>query len=584
MRTKLLLPLLLSGFAFAVLPGCSKSGFLDQTVTTSLDETTTFKDSTNAMAFLANIYVQAGFASDPRRFTQTGATWAGGLEAACDEAEGPNSASTNGFIQFATGSVNPSVVPNDAWQIPYANIRAVNQLLKNLYRIPWNAALKQQSAAEARFLRAWYYAMMLEHYGGVPLIGDTVYAATDHIVAKRSSFKACVNYILSECDSAAQVLPLTQTGLLYGRASRGACLALKSRVLLFAASPLFNNGGMAQGVAGLDSVVAYPDSDPTRWQLAADAAQAVITSNGYSLYVDSTSLPGQLGYGFQELFTQRYNSEYIFARMMLGNKYLESLWDVPSRGGAGGSFAYQEIVDAFPMSNGLPITDPASGYDPNNPYQNRDPRLGYTVIHDSTLRTTFGSNQPSPVLLYMNTSVSPPVSASGDAVYKGTPTGLYIFKMMDPAVINDGLATSSRCLPLMRYAEILLNFAEATNEAQGPTSDVYKSVNAIRQRAGLRPYQLPSGLTQDQMRTAIQNERRIELAYEGFRFFDVRRWLIAGQTDNLTMHGMEVDRGPTVVYKSFSVRKHNFSKAMYLWPLPLAEIAKSPELLQNPLY
>ncbi|HVV04517.1 MAG TPA: RagB/SusD family nutrient uptake outer membrane protein [Puia sp.] len=583
MTTKLLLPLILLGAAMAILPACSKTGFLDQTVTTSLNETSTFTDSANAMAFLNNIYSAAGFASDPRRFN--GGSYAAGLEAACDEAEGPNASSSNGFIQFATGTVNPSVVPDDAWSIPYSNIRAVNQLLRNMYRVPFATSVKQQAVAEARFLRAWYYTMLLEHYGGVPLIGDTVYAATDKIDATRRSFRSCVDYILSECDAAADVLPMVQTGAQWGRACKGACLALKARVLLFAASPLFNNGGMAQGTAGLDSIVAYPDSDPNRWQLAADAARAVIATHAFNLYVDSTSVPGELGYGFQHVFIERANNpEYIFSHMMGENKYLESLWDVPSRGGSNGAFAYQEMVDAFPMSNGLAITDPASGYDPNNPYQDRDPRLGYTIIHDSTLRPVFGANQPAPVLLYMNTSVNPPVAASGDAVYKGTPTGLYIYKMMDPTLINNSLGTTTRCLPLMRYAEILLNFAEATNEASGPTTEVYQAVEAIRQRAGLRPYQLPTGLTQDQMREAIHTERRLELAYEGFRFFDVRRWLIAEQTDNLQMHGMEVDRGATVVYKPFNVRKHQFTKAMYLWPIPLKEIAKSPELQQNPLY
>ena len=222
---------------------------------------------------------------------------------------------------------------------------------------------------------------------------------------------------------------------------------------------------------------------------------------------------------------------------------------------------------------------------PRQPYKNRDPRLNYTIIHDSTLRTVFGANQPSPLLLYTNTAVNPPVAASGDAVFKGTPTGLYIFKMQDPSVINNSLNESSRCLPLVRYAEILLNFAEATNEFSGPTSEVYQAVEAIRKRAGLRTYTLPSGLSKEQMRTAIQLERRLELAYEGHRFFDVRRWLIAEQTENLQMHGMEVKRGiTTVTYNVFNVRKHNFSKAMYLWPIPLKEIAKSPELVQNPLY
>jgi hypothetical protein len=236
------------------------------------------------------------------------------------------------------------------------------------------------------------------------------------------------------------------------------------------------------------------------------------------------------------------------------------------------------------MSNGLEITDPASGYDPNNPYRNRDPRLGYSIIHDSTLRVTFGTNQPSPVQLYINTAVNPPVASSGDAVYKGTTTGLYIYKMVDPNVINNSVGATTRVLPLIRYAEIVLDFAEATNEAVGPTPEVYQSVEAIRQRAGLRPYQLPAGLSQSQMRAVIQKERRLELAFEGFRFWDVRRWMIAEQTDNQTMHGMEVDRGSGVVYKPFPVRKHNFTKAMYLWPIPLSEIAKSPDLLQNPLY
>lgn len=560
---------------------CKKDGFLDQTVTSSLNEATTFSDSANSMAFLNNIYTGIGFASDPRRFGGSG--FAAGLDASSDEAEGPNASSVNGFIQFATGSVNPSIVPDDAWNIPYSNIRSVNQFLKHLPVIPFTAALKAQSQAEARFLRAWYYAMMLQHYGGVPLIGDTVYAASDVINAKRNTYKECIDYILSECDYAAGILPTTQSGSLYGRISKGACLALKSRVLLFAASPLFNNGGLA-GSGELASIVAYPDKDPNRWKLAAEAARAVIALNAYELYYDSTSIAGQKGYGFQKLFTQRYTNEFILSRMMGQNKYLESLWDAPSRGGSGGPFPYQELLDAFPMSNGLAITDPASGYNPALPYKNRDPRLDYSIIHDSTLRTIFGANQPSPLLLYTNTAVTPAVAASGDAVYKGTPTGLYIFKMMDPSVINNSLSESPRCLPLIRYAEILLNFAEATNEFEGPVADVYQAMEAIRKRAGLRPYQLPAGLTKDQMRTAIQNERRLELAFEGHRFFDVRRWMIAETTENLQMHGVEVKRGSTVTFNVFNVRKHNFTKAMYLWPLPLKEIAKSPELLQNPLY
>jgi len=212
--------------------------------------------------------------------------------------------------------------------------------------------------------------------------------------------------------------------------------------------------------------------------------------------------------------------------------------------------------------------------------------LYYTIMHDSTLRPIYGANQPSPVMLYLNANVNPPAASSEDAVYQGTPTGLYINKMLDTAVVQIGLTASQRCLPLIRYAEVLLNFAEATNEAIGPTQQVYQAVGAVRQRAGLRPYDLPSGLSQSEMRLAIQNERRIEFAFEGLRFFDVRRWLIADTSQDQMMHGMEVDKSTAAgtVYKVFNVRQHNFTKAMYLWPLPLSEIAKSPLLQQNPLY
>lgn len=577
------IPWILSVAGLLVIFGaCQKSGFLDQTTTTSLNEKSTFSDSANAMAFLNNIYTQIGFASDPKRFN--GGSYAAGLEASSDEAEGPNASSSNGFIQFATGTVNPTIVPADAWSISYNNIRAVNQFLQHLPVIPFSASLKQSTRAEAHFLRGWYYFMLLEHYGGVPIIGDSIFAANDPMPQNRNAFKTCVNYILNEIDSAAAYLPPTQSGSQYGRASKGAALALKSRLLLYAASPLFNDGGIGKGIDGLDTIVAYPDKDPNRWALAASAARDVIAMNAYSLYVDSTTVPGALGYGFMKLFTLRYNKEYILAHMMGSNKYLESLWDVPSRGGSGGPYPYQEMVDAFSMRNGKLITDKESGYDPSNPYKNRDPRLDYSIIHDSTLRITYGANQPSPVALYWNTKVSPAVAASGDAVHKGTPTGYYIFKMIDPAIINNGIGEAQRCLPLIRYAEILLNYAEAQNEAVGPDGSVYQAVEAIRQRAGLRPYTLADNLSQDQMRQVIRHERRVELAFEGFRFFDVRRWMIADSTQNQTMHGLEVNRGSSVTYKLFNVRKHNFRKAMYLWPLPLSEISKLPDLKQNPLY
>ena len=458
--------------------------------------------------------------------------------------------------------------------------------------------------AEARFLRAWYYFILLEHYGGVPIVGDKLYTYTEPISAKRNTFEETVNYITSQCDSAGASLPTTQSGLTYGRASKGACLALKARVLLYAASPLFNNptpGGFGPNgnktpqdlasSADVKALVGYPTYDKTRWQLAENAAATVIGLGAYGLYTDSANIGGYGEVGaFQELFTQRVNNEYIF-QLMQGNSntYLEGLFQPPSRTGANGAFPYQGMVDAFAMKNGLPITDPNSGYDPTNPYANRDPRLKYSITYDQSL---MGNRTPngqiagySPVNIYLN-NVGGVLSGGTDAVYQGTLTGYYNNKMLDPNAISEGFFnTSQRCLPLIRYAEILLDYAEAANEVEGPTSLVYQAIEAVRQRAGLSPYQLPTGLTTDQMRTYIQNERRVELAYEGHRFFDVRRWVIADQTENLVAKGMEVDRTNGIpTYKIFDVRTHVFNTKMYLWPFPQTEIGKGAGLIQNPGY
>ncbi|RYY30385.1 MAG: RagB/SusD family nutrient uptake outer membrane protein [Sphingobacteriaceae bacterium] len=559
---------------------CKKDGFLAQTQTTNLSETTVFADSANTVAFLSNIYSNIGFSFNPGRFVYgpLGAQVTnGGLDAASDEAEVFTPGGSTA-LAFETGTINAAVVTDDAYTRSYSNIRAVNQFLKNLPGAPIRAFTKTQYKAEARFLRAWYYAILLKHYGGVHLVGDSIYNYTEKIPAKRNTYAECVNYILSECDAAALDLPLTQSGVSYGRATRGSCLALKSRVLLYAASPLFNG---TTGSGNTADLVGYPVRDQERWKLAADAALAVIGTGAYSLNVDNS----KAGFGFQSLFTLRFNTEYIFALMRPSNVDFESLWDPPTRTGANGAFPLQGLVDAFPMTaTGLPITDPASGYNPTKPYDGRDPRLEYTIIRDQSPLQNRLSAGFSPVNIFIGNFNG--ISTGPDAVYVGTRTGYYTNKMMDPnAVANDFTHVSQRCWPLMRYAEILLNYAEAANEYEGPTSRVYDAIQAIRQRAGLIGYRLPLGLSQAAMRTYIQNERRIELAFEEHRFWDVRRWKIADQTDNIMTMGMEVNRnGNSVVYKPFAVRKRNFRTAMYLWPFPQSEVAKSPELIQNPGY
>jgi hypothetical protein len=570
---------LLIGVFFVAFFSCTKKqAFLDQTQTTTLNKQTVFADSAYSMEFLNNIYSDIAFSSYPNRFGNAG------LDACSDESEGPSSGAVNTYIQFATGTVNPSIISNDAWSIPYTNIRAVNQFLKHLPNIPFNDSLKKETKGEALFLRAWYYSILLKHYGGIPLIGDKLYNSKDSIPAKRNTYEECVNYIASQCDSAAQLLPLLQSGNNYGRADAGACMALKARVLLYAASPLLNGGQIATSEP-LRSITGYPTFDKNRWKLAMDAAQAVISTAAYSLYVDNSTSPG---YGFHEVFLMRVNPEYIFARMQTLNRDLESMWFPPFFGGnSEGAYPYLETANAFDMRDGLPITDPNSGYDPDHPYSNRDPRFDYSITHDQTLINHYPELQKLPVNIYIDSTNPAHVLTGPDAVYNGTPTGFYTNKMCD-----DGLAIqlftnlTPRCFPLIRYAEILLDFAEARNEwLSSPDRQVYDAVEAIRQRAGLDPYQLPTGLSQDSMRQIIHHERQVELAFEGQRFWDVRRWKIASQTENEEMHGtVPVKKGSTMIYETIPVRRHVFTDKMYLWPIPESEIAKSPDLLQNPGY
>jgi len=606
---KIYIPAITFIFFFFMILGmvsCKKDSFLGATTTTNLTQSTIFSDSANAEGFLANIYASAGFATSASRFSYVTSTNTlipcGGLDAACDESETSHTFST-AALEFAIGSVNaanikPALLSDDPYNTCYTQIRACNQLFKNVSHVPMKAANKAQMVAEARFLRAWYYFILMEHYGGVALVGDTLYTYTQTIPAVRSTFAQTVTYITSECDSAAKTLPTTQSFIGYGRASAGACMALKARVLLYAASPLFNKPSGALNEAPSDiansaqrALVGYPSYDPTRWQLAENAAAAVINLQAYTLYTDSSNISGYGEEGaFQQLFTERYNTEYIFQLMEPGgNSILEGLFNPPSRTGANGAFPYQGMVDAFGMANGKAITDPTSGYDATNPYVGRDPRLRYSIIYDQALlgnRTANGQiDGYSPVDIYLS-PVNGVLTGGTDAVYQGTPTGYYNNKMCDPQAISEGFfAVTNRCLPLIRYAEILLDYAEAANEYEGPTSQVYLAINTVRQRAGLNPYQLPAGLSQTEMRTAIQAERRVELAYEGHRFFDVRRWLIADQTENLEEQGMEVDRnGSNATYNIFAVRKHNFRTAMYLWPFSQTEIGKGSGLIQNPGY
>jgi len=574
------IPIIYAMFVMLVLASCNKQSFLDQTQSTDLNEQVVFADSAYTIDFLSGIYADIGFATWPKRFG------GGGLDACTDEAEGTGLGSINTFIQFATGTVNSNIITKDAWTTPYTNIRRANILLKNLPNARFGDDIKVRVKAEARFLRAYYYFILLEHYGGVPLMGDEVYGKDDAIPSTRNTFDECVEYIVAECDAAAEDLPWTQTGENYGRITKAACYGLKSRLLLYAASPLFN-GESAVTDEQLRAIEGYPDANPSRWERAEQAAAQVIEGSGgqYGLYVDNTTEPG---YGFYQVFQLRKNSEYILAKMQGSNSDLEGIWNPPTFGVSNpGARPYLELVNAFGMKNGLPIDDPASGYDPEQPYKDRDPRFTNTISHDQSLIFHRDGLARRPVNIYIDQTDPKNIKSGQDAIYKGTPTGYYTYKMLNRDVAADWFNTyTPRCFPIIRYAEILLNYAEARNERlAAPDQAVYQAVEAIRERAGLSPYQLKTGLSQEAMREIIRNERRKELAFEGHRFFDVRRWMIAAEVESSQLHGTEPARTATgTTYRTIDVRKRVFAPRMYLWPIPQSEVAKSVDLLQNQGY
>ena len=576
------------------LVACKKSNsFLDGSAIT-LDENMVFADSTRTMAFLTGIYSDIAFSFTKGRWDSHGNT-----EQATDDAEYTLSGTGQAAVILYNGSISPTAYAAqgrllDFWNTPYANVRRVNLLLSKISTTPLSAGLQSRVKGEALFLRAWYYTQLMVCYGGVPIVEDNVYGKDDLINLPRETFAKTVEYIAAELDKAAALLPDTYTADIdYGRITKGACLALKSRALLYAASPLFNGGSISTNPA-LTPLVSYPVADKKYWQAAADAANAVIGSMQYSLSVDNTTAPG---YGFYNVFLQRINSEYILGFYRPANKDFESYYNPITRGSATNrSLPTQNLVDCFPMKNGMqPLNadgtvNIASGYSETDPYANREPRFGYSIIYNTSLYSNNSGSTLSPVYTFLNgTGTIPSPTQTTDAFNAGTTTGYFSRKMCDVTISNNSGSNTNRAWPLIRYAEILLNYAEAINET-GQTSLAYPKIIQLRERAGIEPgtdnlYGLKADMTLEEMREVIRNERRIELAFEDHRYHDIRRWKIAIAIGNQYNKVMKITKNSNATYtyqRLESVRRHNFRPEMYLLPIPDPEIQKMPLMLQNP--
>ncbi|MDP4209372.1 MAG: RagB/SusD family nutrient uptake outer membrane protein [Bacteroidota bacterium] len=576
--------------ALMIISAACKKDFLDQKTLSVINEHAVFSDSAKSYAFVNGRYGNLHYSFDPRRYGNQC------LEAACDEAEASLNLTTFPY-KIVTGAANANNAESSIWSTTYTQVRACNVFLKNKDSIPVTQTTLNRWVGEIRFLRAWYLFTLFKHYGGIPIIGDKVFGLDDNINIPRSTYAQTVDYIAAECDTAASLLPVKDpltSAIYYGRATKGAVLALKARLLLYAASPLANDGTRTDDP---NHYVSYATADNNRWKKAADAAADVINLGVYSLYKGATPY-------FYSTFLQNTGcAEFVLAYWppvtTQQNSWVEDLCNPPSRGwrysisGQSSCFPIQELVDAFPMNNGLPITDQASGYSGigDNMYLNRDPRLSATVLYNGAPRFYSGYGD-QPVWTYTGvvpTGTPPQTSASKDGIYSSlaTLTGYYRYKMCNNATPTSELY---RPMVLIRYAEVLLNAAEATNEYYGPTN-VYPWLKLIRDRAQIKPgtdgmYGIKANMSKEEMRAFIQNERRIELAFEEQRFWDIRRWKIAPTIESSETHGMEITRGADgkFSYRTIVVRKPVWNDKLYYYPIPQSEIVKSSALKQNPGY
>lgn len=574
---KILIILLVLG----VFTACKKTSFLDDQTNNALNQTTVFSDSVNTMSFLTRIYED-----EPLSFYKSSfAGFAASTEQSTDDSECSVSNPLRKPVVLYSSTVSPDNFPfiDDFWQKQWTNIRRANLLLSQLPNTPLSAATKIRVAAEARFLRAWFYNDLLINFGGIPIIQDRVFSISDVVNLPRNSYADCVSYVTKELDAAAADLPVSFQGNDYGRVTKGAALAVKARLLLYAASPLFNGGAFpSPSDATRISLVSYPAYDVARWQAAADAANAIIQSGVYSLNVDNTTAPG---YGFYNVFLQRINTEYIFFYNRSPNKDFESFYLPVSRGGNRSGTPTETLAESFPMKNGKAISDPTSLFDPNNPYANRDPRFGYSIIYNGA--NYFSTTTNSKILVY--TYVGAVTDGFPSALNITGVTGYYGRKMCDENLAANSPGNTNRGYPLIRFAEILLNYAEAINET-GQTALAYPVLQKLRDRAGITKgtdglYGMKANMSIAEMRSFIQNERRVELMFEDHRWDDVRRWKIAMTTQNGYNKLMQITKNPNGSYSYQVVNSivlHSFSEKNYLLPIPTSEILKAPAMIQNP--
>lgn len=493
------------------------------------------------------------------------------LDAATDDAV--PSSNRSGISLFTNGQLTAVNYPDNNWNNSYTIIRRCNVFLKNIGIVPIADAIRQRQVAEARFLRAFAYFELLKRYGGIPLVGDKVFALEDDLNLPRNTFAECVDYISDECDYTAANLPNGAAVIAaeFGRVPSEAALALKCRLHLYAASPLFNGGGIESNNT-LKSLTGYLTADQNRWLPVISAAEAIIAKNYYKLPTGTGTT------AYSAVFTTKINTDIIFSKQSANSTTIENanapVGYVAPTTSNGRTSPTQNLVNAFPNLNGLAYTGTQTDA---TQYDNRDPRLKSILFYNTV--AWLGR----PVQTFEGGLDKP-----NQAFKTQTRTSYYLRKFMSDFSTSTTYSNQSHNFPYFRFAEVLLNYAEALNEVNR-VEDAVKQIILIRARAGITAgtgnrYGINAGITQAQLRDLIRNERRIELCFEEHRFFDVRRWKL-GSVLAGSFQGLKITQtGTAFNYELQNVTDNVFSDKYYHMPIPYSEMTKNTKLLQNEGY
>lgn len=454
---------------------------------------------------------------------------------------------------------------NDDAKGQYERIRSCNLFITKVTESDFSADYKKERLAEARFLRAWFYHYLWMAYGGVPIITEVLdnNVSTD-IFYPRETAQKTFEFIDKELDEIKDDLPPRRSGSDLGRASKGAILTLKGWVELFHANELRN-----------------PGKDKKRWEAAAATLKDVIDLQVYrlqptilDLWTEATNNNDEVIFDFQMSKQNGGRREGLFGPVFV--KGVQSSW--------GNMQPTQELVDDYCMANGLPITDPASGYNKNNPYKNREKRFYQSILYDGSMW------QGEEIITRVGVGSPNEIDTSSDSDV--TNTGYYTRKTIDESVNGaDNLQMSNGMANYIffRYADVLLMYAEASLEAgDKPTAIEY--LDMVRTRGDNMPSindTYPQGITENQLREIIRRDRRIELAFEDKRWWDILRWKICDGENgvmNKPIGGMKIEdtNGDGVwEYNYHEVGKRTFLPRMYYQPIPQYVIDKNPVIREQ---